>query len=286
VKDKAEDKAKGQAEDKAEDQAKDPSLDLLDHVVFLGTGDSMGVPRVYCDCPVCSEARDTQENRRFRSSLMFNTSRGQLLIDCGPDWLSQMERLQQREIRHVLITHAHFDHVGGLPEWADACRWNDIKGNVYAPAEVLQTIRTQFPWLDKQLIYHEIEQEFDFLGWLIKPFKVCHGKNGFSYAYKFSKQQYNWVYCPDSIHLNDEEKAPLFSLDLLILGTSFYKEDADPKTRSVYDMVEALQLIDITQPKQAVFTHMSHGVDIQHPYELPAIVRLAMTDMKIRLQTD
>ncbi|UOF90929.1 MBL fold metallo-hydrolase [Fodinisporobacter ferrooxydans] len=170
-----------------------------------------------------------------------------------------------------------------MPEWADACRWTGKKGHVYAPVEVLQDIMKQFPWLDNHLIYHDIGQSIDFLGWHIQPFKVCHGKNGFSYAYRFIKQRFNWVYCPDSIHLKDKEKAFLFDLQLLVLGTSFYREDADPKTRSVYDMVEALQLIDEIHPVQAVFTHMSHGVDITHPYLLPANVMLAKTGMEVHI---
>jgi phosphoribosyl 1,2-cyclic phosphate phosphodiesterase len=259
---------------------------MSDKIIFLGTSDSMGVPRVYCECEICSEARTTGENRRFRSSILLCSEGSELLIDCGPDWTMQMERMGKREIENVLITHAHFDHIGGLPEWADACRWTDKRGHIYAPAEVLQVIMKQFPWLESNLMYHDIGQSMDFMGWHIKPFKVCHGKNGYSYAYRFTKQQYSWVYCPDSINLNDEQKSSLSSLQLLILGTSFYKEHADPKTRSVYDMVEALQLIDEINPKQVVFTHMSHGVDIRRSYPLPANVRLAMTGMEISLKNN
>jgi phosphoribosyl 1,2-cyclic phosphate phosphodiesterase len=256
---------------------------LCDDLIFLGTGDSMGVPRVYCGCQVCSEARKTGINRRFRSSLLVNTSNGQFQIDCGPDWTTQMELLHHTEMNHVLITHAHFDHIGGLPEWADCCRWTEKKGNVYAPADVLTTLREQFPWLGNNLVYHDISDDFRLMGWSIQPFRVCHGKNGFSYAYRFSKDHFSWVYCPDSINLNDQEKAALFGLRLLILGTNFYKEDADPKTRSVYDMIEALQLIDEIEPVQTIFTHMSHGGDLTHAYPLPSKVILAETGMKVVL---
>lgn len=260
---------------------------MTDTLTFWGTGDSMGVPRVYCPCDICSEARTTGNNRRYRSSVLLNAGGEELLIDCGPDWRAQMERRGKRFIEHVLITHAHFDHIAGLPEWADACRWLKCKGQLYAPLDVLHTIRQQFPWLENHLMFHDCAEGMQWKGWSIRPWKVCHGKNGYSYAYKFDRAAgtpYTWVYCSDAIHLGEEEIAPLFELQLLILGTNFYKEDADKKTRSVYDMVEALELLERIKPERAVFTHMSHGVDITQDYGLPPFVSLAGTGMQLRLE--
>ncbi|MDF2959714.1 MAG: fold metallo-hydrolase [Paenibacillus sp.] len=197
-----------------------------------------------------------------------------------------MERMNKRFIGHVLITHAHFDHIAGLPEWADACRWLQRKGHVYAPGDVLQTLRTQFPWLENQLIYHDCSEGLDWGHWHIQPWKVCHGKNGFSYAYRFDKKgasPWSWAYCSDAISLNDEQKAPLFGLQLLVLGTNFYEEHAEISTRSVYDMVEAFALLDEIKPHRTVFTHMSHGVDFRAGYKLPPLVTLAESGMRIEL---
>lgn len=154
----------------------------MDHLIFLGTGDSMGVPRVYCSCGVCGESRNTGKNTRWRSSVLIIAAGENLLIDCGPDWTQQMELLQLREIEHVLITHAHHDHVAGLPEWGDACRWMLKKGHVYAPVDVLDDLRRRYPWLENNLTYHDVSAGFELQGWHIQPWKVNHGKNGYSYA--------------------------------------------------------------------------------------------------------
>ncbi|SDF90558.1 phosphoribosyl 1,2-cyclic phosphate phosphodiesterase [Fontibacillus panacisegetis] len=252
----------------------------MDRLIFLGTGDAMGVPRVYCDCEVCTEARTTGVNRRFRSSVAVEGDNGSFFIDCGPDFVTMMESRGQRFIERILVTHAHFDHIGGLPEWADACRWMNKKGQLYAPQEVLDVILKQYPWLDRNLNLHAVDHGVILAGWDITGWKVFHGKNGYSYAYRLEKNGYVWVYCSDAIALPPEQKLPLYELDLLVLGTSFYHEEAEFSTRSVYDVTEALELISEVGPKQSIFTHMSHDIDLRRKYNLPDRVEFAETGLE------
>jgi phosphoribosyl 1,2-cyclic phosphate phosphodiesterase len=256
-------------------------------ITFLGTSDSMGVPRVYCSCTICKEARTSGLNKRWRSSILLEITtvgiKEMLLVDCGPDWQQQMELIGIKELEHVLVTHAHYDHIAGLPQWADACRWLDIKGHVYAPQAVIATILKTFSWLQTNLEFHVIDEGFTFSSWSIMPWKVSHGKNGYAYAYRFSEADCHWVYCPDSINLLGEQKKPLYDLALLILGTSFYEEPFDFETRSVYDIKEALELITDTKPKKVYFTHMSHGIDLVGSYDLPDHVNLAVTGYRISI---
>ena len=81
---------------------------------FLGTGTSTGVPEVGCTCPVCTST-DFRDNRLRTSALLHTDDGHTILIDCGPDFREQMIRSRWfGRIDGVLITHEHYDHVGGL----------------------------------------------------------------------------------------------------------------------------------------------------------------------------
>lgn len=84
-------------------------------ITFLGTGTSIGVPQIGCQCEVCtsSDPRD----RRLRASALFEEGDTRLLVDCGPDFREQMLRIKMsKPLDAVLITHEHYDHVGGIDD--------------------------------------------------------------------------------------------------------------------------------------------------------------------------
>lgn len=141
------------------DMRKDGTNNMMDrgdrtvtHVLCLvGTGDSLGVPRVYCECPICSEARLHGMNQRTRCCAVLETEHGVVWLDCGPDWRAQMEWVRRRQASTVLITHAHHDHIGGIPDLADMARWTKQHVRVLGPQSVLDTIVSQYPWTERQL---------------------------------------------------------------------------------------------------------------------------------------
>ncbi|WP_128660722.1 MBL fold metallo-hydrolase [Paenibacillus sp. 598K] len=256
-------------------------------LTFLGTSDAMGVPRIYCDCSVCEEARESGHNARQRASVLLqDADLGDTVIDCGPDWSRQMRAAGLRGMDRLLLTHAHFDHYGGLPEWADVCRWTGVRGEAHAPAEVIEEVLQRFPWLDRQIDFQPIDGGRTIGDWRVATWRVNHGKNGYSYAYRFDHQAtgYAWVYCSDAIALTEQELAPMQGLDLLVLGTSFFREPYPFHTRSVYDVTEGIALAAQLQPSLAVFTHLSHDIDLPlRAQELPEGCMFARTGLRLEL---
>ena len=132
--------------------------------------------------------------------------------------------------------------------------------------------RGGYPEYTPFLALEEVERERTFAGYEVSAIKVPHGYNGSAYAFRFSSDQARWGYLPDCLGLQDLE--PWRNLGLLILGTSFYKEDAPLETRSVYDVREALDLIGELSPKQTIFTHLGHGIDTRKPAPEGTLLRL------------
>ena len=97
-------------------------------LTFLGTGTSCGVPTIGCQCEVCQST--DPKDKRLRCSALIETATTRLLIDCGPDFRQQVLPLPFRKIDGILITHAHYDHMGGMDDIRPYCQFGEI--NVYA----------------------------------------------------------------------------------------------------------------------------------------------------------
>lgn len=77
---------------------------------YLGTGASEGIPAVFCNCPVCKEAR-TKKGRhiRTRSQAIIDN---ELLIDFGADSYAHSLNfdIDFSKIQNLVVTHVHQDH--------------------------------------------------------------------------------------------------------------------------------------------------------------------------------
>ncbi|MEI9969823.1 MAG: MBL fold metallo-hydrolase [Terracidiphilus sp.] len=89
-------------------------------LTFLGTGTSMGVPTLACECPVCTSL--DPHDRRLRPSVMLRWTEPAadaeriVVIDTGPDFREQALREHLTHVDAVFYTHAHADHILGMDD--------------------------------------------------------------------------------------------------------------------------------------------------------------------------
>ena len=151
-------------------------------VRIIGSGTSTGVPQIGCTCPVCTST-DPKDNR-LRASAIVETDDARILIDCGPDFRTQVLRLPFEKIDGVLITHEHYDHVGGLDDLRPFCRFGSVP--IYAENYVAQGLRLRMPYCfvdhrypgvpDIPLQEISVGQAFSVNHTEVLPLRVMHGR--------------------------------------------------------------------------------------------------------------
>lgn len=80
-------------------------------LIFVGTGAADYLQVLRCPCLICSTARSLGgRNIRTHASLLVD---GSLLVDCGPTvpWRMAEEHASACDVRHLLFTHSHGDHL-------------------------------------------------------------------------------------------------------------------------------------------------------------------------------
>jgi phosphoribosyl 1,2-cyclic phosphate phosphodiesterase len=83
-------------------------------MTLLGTGTSMGVPMIGCDCGVCTST--DPRNQRTRTGVHISAPQGGMLIDTSPELRMQLIRERISHVDAVFFTHAHADHILGLDD--------------------------------------------------------------------------------------------------------------------------------------------------------------------------
>ena len=81
-----------------------------------------------CQCPVC-KSKDPHD-KRWRSAALLETNTTRILIDAGPDIRMQLMPLEFKKPDAVLLTHIHYDHVGGIDDLRGFCAFGSL--DIYA----------------------------------------------------------------------------------------------------------------------------------------------------------
>lgn len=261
----------------------EPEVNFIDtsmRIRILGSGTSKGVPEIGCRCKVCRS--EDPRDKRLRASVYIETHGVKLLIDPSPDFRQQMLREGIRHIDAILITHSHYDHVGGLDDVRPLN--TDSKMALYLSKDVSEDLHRRLDYCFRENPYpgvpqfqiHEITTDpFEINGVRILPIRVMHGKLpilGFRID--------NFAYVTDAKTIPESEMWKLEDLDLLILNAL-----RDKPHFSHLNVEEALAIIEEVKPKQTFLTHICHHMGLHADKEttLPEGVGLAYDGQQFSL---
>ena len=244
-------------------------------VTFLGTGTSVGVPVLTCDCPVCTS--EDSRNKRLRAGLLVEwdaavdgeisnigkeqgaaARRVKVLVDTSTDFRQQALRAELERVDAVLYTHPHADHIFGLD---DVRLYNyrqrsaiPLYGNPETMAAIQHTFKYAFVPGAKgvpRLSLHSVSKPFDLFGRTIIPMSVWHDSMRI-HAYRIG----SFAYITDCSEIPPEAAEQLNGLELLVIDA--LRREPHP---SHFTLDQALEQIDRLQPERALLTHLSHDFD-------------------------
>lgn len=253
-------------------------------LTFLGTGTSVGVPVIGCDCRVCRS--DDPRDKRTRSSLHLRLGGLSVLVDSGPDLREQALREGLSKVDAVLYTHDHADHVVGFDELRAFCWHRDEPLPLYARPGCMATLRTMFGWAfapenvfrgyvkpDPRLI----EGPFAIGPLQITPLPVEHASTetlGFLFEAPGAPRV---AYIPDVKRIPEPTMELLRRADILILDALHSRPHPTHMSTG-----EALAAIAESGVARAWLTHLTHENDHQAlEATLPHGVRVAWDGLKI-----
>lgn len=228
-------------------------------LTFLGTGTSVGVPTIGCTCRVCSST--DPHDKRLRASVLVESGDTRVLVDCGPDFRQQMLGREFKKIDAVLLTHEHYDHVGGIDDLRPFCTFGEV--GVYADGNTVGDLRRRIPYCFGESKYPgvpkinlsvvEPHRPFSIGSIDVLPIQVMHGKLPIL-GYRFG----DLVYITDMKTIRKEEMEYLKGVKILIVNALRFS----PEHHSHMTVNEAMEFIRMVSPEKTYFTHMGHDIGL------------------------
>lgn len=234
-----------------------PEVNYIDSeikITILGSGTSKGIPEIGCTCHTCMS--QDPKDKRLRASVLVETHGLRILIDASPDLRQQALRIGLSRLDAVLLTHQHYDHVGGVDDLRPFCAGRDLP--IYTNAQTFKDLHNRIDYCFRKNKYpgvpsldlHAVEcKPFIIEGLKVIPIEIMHGALPI-YGYRIG----DFAYVTDAKTISDSEKEKLKGLDVLILNCLRLKQEHFAHLI----LPEALALIDELKPIRCYLTHACH----------------------------
>ena len=207
---------------------------------------------------------------------MVETESTRILVDAGPDFRQQILPQPFRRIDGILVTHSHYDHVGGMDDIRPYCQFGQI--DVYADPIARKGMLEMLPYCFAENRYpgvpaiglHEIHAGHPMrIGDIdILPVEVMHGKLPIL-GYRFG----NFAYITDMKSIVDEQTDLLLGVDTLLINALRF----DRPHHSHQLVADAVAFAHRIGAHRTLLTHVCHDVGLHAEVNkiLPQGVELA-----------
>lgn len=228
-------------------------------ITLLGTGTSCGVPTIGCTCDVCTSC--DSRDRRTRCSALVETEATRLLIDCGPDFRQQMLAQPFRRIDGILVTHVHYDHVGGLDDVRPFCCFGDV--DVYADRRAADSLVATLPYCFAEKKYPNIPDirlniisphvPLTIGDITVVPIEIMHGKMPIL-GYRFG----GFAYITDMKSIDPSELSWLDGVEVLVVNALRFV-----KPHHSHQLVDdAVKFAGSIGARRTLLIHSSHHIGL------------------------
>lgn len=251
-------------------------------ITILGCSSAYGVPMCFNNWDAANP--NHPRNQRLRPSLLLELENCKIIIDSGPDFRQQVNRANLSDLDAALLSHGHYDHIGGVPELWRCSALLGHKIKIFGNSQTFEELRTAYGYLfnnspeqgSKGLEWQELnfEENFEFKGHQFQTFSVPHHK-----LQTTCLRYQNFAYVPDLHDLPTTAKAHLKNLDLLIIECC---NGDKPEANGHSDIFKILPWLEELKPTRTILTHLSARVDYETLKAiLPPNVELAYDEMEI-----
>ena len=237
------------------------------------------MPTIGCQCAVCQSS--DPHDKRLRCSALIENEDTRLLIDCGPDFRQQIMHLPFRRIDGILITHAHYDHMGGMDDIRPYCQFGEI--NVYADPIARNGLLQMLPYCFEEHRYpgvpaiqlNEIHKhEVLRIGSIeVMPFEVMHHDLpilGFRIG--------SLAYITDMKTIDEDEMKYVEGCKTLVVNALRQKPHHSHQT-----VDEAVRFSQRIAPRHTYLIHASHdiGLHAELSRQLPTGIEMAYDGLSV-----